>query len=563
MKNRFIKTAVAATVLSALFAGSTVAAGLTTVRSAPTPTMKGYAPYLPSVGSRFVNKRAADKGVPFMGDIIEIPTYLFDQKFYAYRDGNDETPVGESSRDNYFQNKIAKQDFDQDNANSNEPSVILRNRKGQLFNQKVSVRWYVVTAQPGYIFADEIDGFMDEVKDLTGQPLRDAFVAWENDSVKNPEGKKIVKNWEDVNKDVDMAEVSGNTYYVPMGNGRDESLAFRIPPEAAGKRVGFIITPESATGDPARGVPLKVADLNFFWGQGPTLNPGDVCEVAPKDPTIADKGVCDTDNPALPYEPNPDNGGGVVALRQYMVNIRWSMPEGYDPALPYASQGHGTGIPSFDSEGRPNDPIVGEDPRAPFPVTDQIYYAEIAILTPKGEGKVPRSLPVNQELYRLLNNNSTDNERDSVTWELAAHTVNDLAGEVQAPAVDENGDFVPTLSLNWGENKATAGTSYSDARTKGSRFIGLECPQAALDNIGVLGGLTVEQVAKENDCNPFTGHAFITQLNDPEANNFWEQNGATGVIPGLQEKSEQRMSMQVSFGIDMQGLDLAYPNTNP
>lgn len=40
-----------------------------------------------------------------------------------------------------------------------------------------------------------------------------------------------------------------------------------VPAEAKGKRIGFIYTPHSATGQPSSGSPIKVWDLNYIFGQ--------------------------------------------------------------------------------------------------------------------------------------------------------------------------------------------------------------------------------------------------------------------------------------------------------
>lgn len=564
MTNRLFKTTVLTTVLSAVFMTGTVQAALTPAKSTSTPTIRGYAPYLPSVGARYVNKDTTEYTKPLIGDIIEVPTYLIDQNWYTYRDGyaprSETRPTAET-----VPPFIGSPDWDEDNV-----GPFARDREGQYLGQKVSVKWYVIdkkaTDKDGkeYIFADEIEGFLDSVKNLKDEALEQAFKDYETN---NPT-KHIVRTWDDINvlnatgAPADLTDGTDDgideSYYIPMSNGSNDSLALRIPPEAGNKRVGFIITPESRTGDPARGAPLRVADLNFFWGQKPNTKPGDVCEspLFPNSPNLADPSLCNT-NPGTPVEPNPEGPGGVVGLRQYMVNIRWSEDR--------------TGIPKFDDRGQPIDPIVGAHPKAMYPVTNEVYYAEIAILSGGNDNvdpntPTPFSLPVNNKLYRLLSTTATaGDERGTITWELTKHQFKVVNGVVSTDRTDTEKDPEASLKLNWGENKTSR------------RFIDLTCDSTLLDEVNA-GTKTIQEVAETGGtaenvngpggaCNPFTDHAFKLQLNNPEAQNYWgsvqgakslgtEELANPNFFP---EESEQLMSMQVTFQYDDEGLKDGIP----
>lgn len=531
------KTTALTVALSSMLVTGIATSAMKDAESNSTPTIQGYAPYLLSVGSRFVGK---PKGEVFIGDIIEVPTSAFteDSKFYAYRDGNDERGLGltglppGAAPDAKF--GATSSDLDPDNTD--------RVRPGQFLNQKVSVRWYIVKAKTDKQWADEI--FKAANSTFTGGTLPDDF---DMSQLNSPEYANAVKSWADI--DI-VSELMDETYYVPMADGSSKSLALRVPPEAAGNRVAFIIVPESQTGDPARGNPLKVPDLNFFYKQEPNKEPGEVCTVAPDDPRLDDS--CNT-NPGTPSEPNPDNGGGFVKLRNYMVNIRWSRD--------------GSGVPTYDDAGRPIDPIVGTL-EAPRPYVNKVYYAEISILTSVGSNStgtgniMPLSLPISTGDFRFM----TDNEQKTISWELATIDRDALTGE-DVPGTEK------TMSVNWG---AWFTDNAYDSMTK-KKFIPLECnaaAKAAITEYEAAGSLetpaernaarkAATDIIRAENCNPYAGHAFQTQLNNPEAQNFW---GAvpTAVAPalsqplalltGTQEQSEQRMSIKVRFQYDDSGL---------
>ncbi|SES95248.1 hypothetical protein [Thorsellia anophelis] len=514
---KVFKTAAISVALSGLLASSIASAALTDAESTSTPTIKGYAPYLKSVGSRFVGKPVGYKGEVFIGDIIEVPTSAFngvDSDYYTYRDGNATTKTGPADPVN-LPEYLQSQDLDGDNET--------RNRQGQFLKQKVSVKWYIVEAKTDKKWADEIF----ETENPAGNFATDFNVA----DLGTAPYDSAVKSWDDVN----AVALNDETYYVPMGDGSRKSLALRVPPEAANKRIGFIIVPESQTGDPFRGNPLKVPDLNFFWKQDPTTEPGDVCEVAP-DQELADE--CDT-NPGEPGGENPGEGGGFVKIRQYMINIRWSQD--------------GTGVPKFDEAGRPIDPIVGTA-EAPFPYTDEVYYPEISILTVQGDEKVPapRSLPITAQDFRIL----TDVEKATIKWELTALDLD------EDPNSAEFGQYVAgtekTASLAWPLDK-----------DKG-RFIDLTCDAAVLadinsgiDMVTALGGIDAGTGKVNTQCNPYSDHAFRTQLNNPEAESFWDQVSTPFDVLELQEKSEQRMAIKVKFQYDNGSLDESNTQLTP
>ncbi|SES95272.1 hypothetical protein [Thorsellia anophelis] len=565
LKNRIFKFTLIASAMTSIIFSQGAAAALTEAKSTSTPTMQGYAPYLPSVGARYVNKDLTEYSKPLIGDIIEVPTYLLNEDWYTFRDGNATTANGEREDVDAPPAFLKAQDFDADNA------INGRDREGQYLGQKVSVKWYVIKEKPEangvkYVWADSIkfadnDTFLSKAKGLEGEALEQLFLDWETEAnAGNPAViQKIVRGWEDI--DIQPSDVTGSSidesYYIPMSNGSDSSLALRIPPEAGNKRIGFVITPESRTGDPARGTPLRVADLNFFWGQKPNTKPGDVCEnpILPDSDTGIIDTTCTTDS-GTPVKPNEDGPGGVVGLRQYMVNIRWSED--------------GSGIPKFDDRGQPTDPIVGAHPDAMFPATNEVYYAEIAILSGGNEEvdpntPTPFSVPVNKDLYRLLENNTSnnENERNTVTWELTQHKFAvDANGVVSIDRTTAVKDANASLKLNWGADKTA------------ESFINLTCTQDGLDKL-VNMEITLDELADggyadtaagnnhpEGKCNPFTDHAFKTQVNNKQAQTFWSNvvnapsQGANLLNEGIfPEMSEQLMSIQVTFQYENDGLE--------
>ncbi|SES95195.1 hypothetical protein [Thorsellia anophelis] len=221
-----------------------------------TNTVKGYYPYLSSVGTQLisggqiVNEAGADRVYPKMGAIIEVPTYITDtstlpaniKKLYQYKD------------------------FDTDPDTTKNDDVV--------------VTWYIVKPKAGKDFAPVGTTY-------------DALLA-------GPD--TWVKSWDDI--EASDAVVPAD---LVRTNNNLKSWALKVPAQAIfggtaesteDLRIGFTIVPKSEYGDPIEGHMLKAFDISYLYQQQPPTEPGD------PDPENPD--------PGEPGGENPDNGGGPI-----------------------------------------------------------------------------------------------------------------------------------------------------------------------------------------------------------------------------------------------------------
>ncbi|SES95222.1 hypothetical protein [Thorsellia anophelis] len=470
MKKLF-KPAVVALVLSAaLSSGSALAA---TGESRLTPTMKGWAPYLPSVGTQVVGRADGTTKPLKIGDVVEVPTYLLNSKYYTYADGN------------------TTQDKDEDNAGRVRPGQFTVDIAGQQIAQKVSVHWYVV------------------------EPKDPAVKNWAPDGTSVTEFNDPNENgsWITDWADVIAVPVTTESYTMP-GQG-SKSLAVKVPVEASGKRIGFIIVPESQTGDPFRGQPLKVPDLNFIWEQPQPQGPGDQCDLSDVTDSDAlsnlDTCLIDPTNPTVPNPPekpileNPGNGGGDVVKANYIVTIHY-LPKGATEANPKT------------------DPILGTQAH-PHPLVNSTYYADIKVL---GKETDPEDPPIYRDLDNSkLPDSGTVGEVDSISW-------NFYRGDLDPALIDAAEANTDTTA--GAAEKATLLTNAFIATAK-------QIESATNNRTGEL-----------VDADGRKYFSFKTQVDNVEANTTfgnafntlwkWDDVAING------ENSEQRTRLRVTFNYD-------------
>lgn len=218
-------------------------------------TVKGYYPYLDSVGSKIVAGGFSTQFegnpaiLPQVGTIVEVPTYVTaasdpdDIRRYSYKDN----------------------DLDPDTTQ----------RDG------VEVKWFIVRPKNGKVFA----------------PINTPF-----SNMKTNPDPTWVTNWDDIEI---SDEITGNN--LVRVNNNYKSWALKVPYEATfngetvstiGLRIAFTIVPKSEYGDPIIGHKAKAFDLNFLYGQDSPILPGDKDDKAPDNGKIV--------------ESNPNEGGGPI-----------------------------------------------------------------------------------------------------------------------------------------------------------------------------------------------------------------------------------------------------------
>lgn len=169
---------------------------------------------------------------------------------------------------------------------------------------------------PTYATSEDLFKFIDKDGDIpaglgyatlpNGAAAQKEFrVEWYAIVAKNGDWN-AVQSWDDVTATLIPTEIA------PAGlNEKNKNSATLVVPETAiGARLGFIAYPESETGIPSTGVPVKAWDLSQVWTQTPPTNPGECVE---GDPDCSDNGT--------PGGENPGGGGGEVQPSEFAINI--------------------------------------------------------------------------------------------------------------------------------------------------------------------------------------------------------------------------------------------------
>lgn len=475
MNKSIFKPAIIALAFASAFTGSGnlyAAQG----ESVLTETMKGWAPYLPRAGTIVRGREDGQTPQVKTGDIIEVPTYLLNSRWYEYQDGN------------------ATQDGDEDNTSRVRPGQFTVPIDGTPVAQKVSVHWYIVTPKD------------KAVRDWAPpETPKEDF----NDETLN---QSWITQWEHVN----ATPVGVEAYTMPLEGSK--SLALKIPGAAAGKRIGFIIVPESQTGDPFRGQPMKVPDLNYIWEQPEPQGPGDLCiDKKTKFDGLKDVSdsnviselvscVIDPTNPAIPnpkekpIEDNFGNGGGDVGKADYIVTIHYLK----DP----------------DAEPNPiTDPILGTT-NHPRPLVNSTYYADIQVLKKNSDPEVVEYRDLDPDLTAT---GASKTEVNSISWNFYRGDI-DLEELSRASDIIARNTILTAALITKADQDGATGRTGSKVGRDGRTYF------------------TFKTQTTNDEANTVFANAFLTnwawtpnELLNPDTNG---------------ESSEQRTRLRVTFDYD-------------